>query len=163
MSWKSDYIARFGEGTYAEKLAQRREWGRNLPGGEKQRSQDKRNANPEKQREYDRERARKNPEKVKEAGREVSRKGGKYYEKKQIYKQTGISGERERIRIRHGYYWRPYKRLIAPKSQIHHEWIPNTAKYKGVALVEANAHRYRVIDVILILEGEITLFTERHL
>jgi len=163
MSWKDDYIAKFGEDKYNKRLAQRREGGANLPGGEKGRSKDIREADPEKWRAYYRERSRKNPEKVKEQGRQVSRKTGKYYKKKQIYKQTGLSGERERTRMRDAYYWRPYKRIIAPQSQIHHQWIPETSNYTGLALVEADAHMHGFVDVIQILEGEITLLTEKEI
>lgn len=163
MSWKDDYIAKHGEEAYNKKLAQRKEWGQNLSGGEAQRSRERREVDPEKERAYCRERSRKNPERVKEKGREVSRKTGKYYAKKQIYKQTGLSGERERTRTRHGYYWRKYKNFVAPNSQLHHQWVPNTADYTGLALVEKNAHQYGHINVIQILEGEITLLTEKEI
>jgi hypothetical protein len=163
MSFKSEFIAKHGEVAYVKRLERRREWGRKLPGGEKQRSQDRRDTDPEKWREYDRAWAERNPDKVKAKGREVSRKGGAYYEKKQKYRQTGIPGERERVRMRDGYYWRPYKRIIAPTSQLHHNWLPGTAEYTGLALVEANAHMHGVIDVIQILEGKIRLFTEKEI
>ena len=60
----------------------------------------------------------------------------------------------------HGNLWRKYKNIIAPESQIHHEWIPGTANYRGVALVEADQHMHGIVDVIEILEGKITLLTE---
>lgn len=163
MSWKEDYIAQHGEEAYAKKLAQRKEWGDNLPGGEAQRSKERRDADPEKWRAYCRDWSRRNPETNKKKGRQVSRKTGKYYAKKQKYKQTGIPGERERIRMRHGYYWRKYKNFVAPNSQLHHQWVPNTADYTGLALVEKDAHRYGRIDVIQILEGKITLLTEKEI
>lgn len=164
MSWKDDFIAAHGEDAYAKKLERRREWGRKLPGGEKQRSQERRDADPDKWREYDRAWNRKNPEKIKAKGRKISRKGGKYYDKKRIYKQTGISGERERVRMRDAYYWRPYKRIIAPDSQLHHNWSsPDSAEYTGLALVEKDAHMHGIIDVIQILKGEITIFTEKEI
>ena len=163
MSWKEDYIAEFGEAAYNKKLAQRKEWGQNLLGGEAQRSRYRRAADPEKWRGYSKEWRRNHPEKAIEYGRQVSRKGGKFYEKKQKYKQTGIPGERERTRMRHGYYWRKYKNFVAPESQLHHQWVPNTADYTGLALVEKDAHQYGRIDVIQILEGEITLLTEKEI
>ena len=92
--------------------------------------------------------------------RETSRKGGKYYEKKLEYNRTGIQGRRKVVRVTHGHLYRPYKQIIAPDSQIHHEWIPETANYRGVALVEKDQHMHGFIDVIQILEGEITLLTE---
>jgi hypothetical protein len=161
MSWKEDFIAKHGEEAYANRLTRRRRWGEKLPGGEAQRSKERREENPEKWRKYCRERSRANPERVKEKGREVSRKTGKYYKKKQLYKQTGIQCEREHIRMRHGYYWMPYKHIIAPGSHLHHEWVKGTSKYIGMALVEADRHMRCFIDVIEILEGGITLFTEK--
>ena len=163
ISWKESYIAKHGEEAYAKRLERRREWGANLPGGEKQRSQDRRDADPEKWREYDRAWRERNPETNIEKGRKISRKGGAYYEKKKIYKQTGISGERERVRMRDSYRWRPYKRIIAPESQLHHAWRPNSAEYSGLALVEADAHMHGTIKVIRILEGEISLLTEKEI
>jgi hypothetical protein len=65
--------------------------------------------------------------------------------------------------MRHGYYWRPYKNIIAPGSQLHHNWIPGTADYTGLALVEADQHMRGFIEVIQILEGKITLFTEKEI
>jgi hypothetical protein len=160
MSWKDDFISKFSEEAYAKRLEGRRMWGRKLSGGEKQRSQDRRDANPEQSREYDRAWRERNPETNIEKGRKVSRKGGAYYKNHMKYKQTGLSGEREHVRMRHAYYWRPYKNIIAPDSQLHHQWVPGTAKYTGLALVEKDQHMHGVIDVIKILKGEITLFTE---
>ena len=82
-SWKDTFIAVHGEEAYTKRLKQRREWVRKLPGGEKQRSQDRRDADPEKARENGRAWSRKNPQKIIEKGRKVSRKGGKYYDKKE--------------------------------------------------------------------------------
>ena len=163
MSWKDSYIVAHGEEAYAKRLERRKKWGANLPGGEKQRSQERRDANPDQSREYDRAWNEKNPEKIKEKGRKISRKGGAYYKKKQKYKQTGIPGERERIRMRDGNKWRLYKKIIAPEAQLHHQWIPGTAEYTGLALVEADQHMYGFIDAIQILEGEITLLTEKEI
>ena len=92
---------------------------------------------------------------------ETCRKGGKYYKHVLEYRRTGLQGKRNKIRHKHGHRYRQFKRIIAPNSQIHHEWIPGTAEYTGVALVETNPHRYGVIDVIQILEGAITLLTEK--
>ena len=101
-----------------------------------------------------------NPEKVKANGQESSRKGGKYYEQHQKYFSAGLPHERKIVRLRHGHLYRPYKQIIALESQIHHEWLPETAEYRGVALVEKDQHMHGLIDVIQILEGEITLFAE---
>lgn len=91
---------------------------------------------------------------------EQNHKGGKYYEVKRHYLMTGIPHEKNLIRGKHHRRWTPYKQIIAPDSQIHHEWIPDTADYRGVALVEACSHQQGFVDVIQILEGEITLLTE---
>ena len=72
----------------------------------------------------------------------------------------GWDKKKDLIRGRHRRYYTPYKQIIAPESQLHHEWIPMTAEYRGVALVEANQHLHGYIDVIQILEGEIMLLTE---
>lgn len=79
------------------------------------------------------------------------------------YKQTGISGERERVRMRDRNKWRPYKKIIAPASQLHHNWVPGTAEYTGLALVDADKHMQGVLDVIKTLKGEITQFTEKEI
>jgi hypothetical protein len=126
MSWRSDYIAKFGQEAYDNILTRGSLW---------------REQNPEKVHEY-------------------NRKGGKFYEKRYKYKQIGLQGERERIRKKHGNKWRPYKAIIAPNSQIHHQWRPETSEYDGVALVEKDQHQHGVIDVIEILEGKITLLSE---
>ena len=163
MSFKEDFIEKHGKDAYAKRLERRREWGANLPGGEKQRSQDRRDADPEQAREYDRAWRDRNPQKIIEKGKKVSRKGGKYYKKQQVYKQTGLQGERNKIRYKHANQWRKYKRIIAQDSQVHHQWQKASAEYDGIALVEANKHRYGIIDIIQILEGEITILTEREI
>ena len=100
------------------------------------------------------------PEETKANQHEANRKGGKRYAEKIEYQTTGIQGERHRIRIKHADKYRPFKNIIAPESQIHHEWVPQTAEYRGVALVEADAHMHGFVDVIQILDGKITLLTE---
>ena len=102
-----------------------------------------------------------NPKKAKAIDNEHNRKGGKYYEKHLKYQLTGLAHERNIVRQRHCYYYRPYKRIISPNSVLHHEWLPETSNYTGVALVETDQHQHGYINVIKILEGEITLFTER--
>ena len=94
---------------------------------------------------------------------EHGRKGGKYYEKTRIYNHTGLRGKRNKIRAIDGHKWRPYKRIIAPDSQVHHQWDLESASYRGMALVEADQHTHGFIDVIKILDGEITIFTEAEL
>ena len=73
---------------------------------------------------------------------------------------SGIPHAKNLIRKKHLKKWAPYKKIIAPASQLHHEWIPETADYRGMALVEKDQHLHGFIDVIQVLEGEITLLTE---
>lgn len=100
------------------------------------------------------------PKEVKARQHERDRKGGRYYGSRTAYNSTGLPHDRNLVRQKHGNLYRPYKRIIAPESQLHHEWIPGTANFRGVALVEKDQHQHGYIDVIQILEGEITLLTE---
>ena len=142
---KEETIRRYGIEAYTKQLEQMQAY--------QKKHQDEIKAYRKKQRE-------KEPEKAITTNHESHRKGGKYYEHALEYNSTGIQGERNKIRLKHRGQWRPYKQLIAPDSQIHHEWVPNTAEYTGVALVEADAHQYGIVDVIEILDGKITLLTE---
>ena len=121
----------------------------------------------EKQLEQSRERNKKwrevNPEKMAEVNNNISHKGGKYYEKMTEYNRVGLRSERKAIRGKHQNTWRQYKNIIAPTSQIHHQWRPGTAEYDGVALVEKDQHMHGFIDVIEILGGKITVYTEKEL
>ena len=146
---KEEYIARRGEVAYAKKLARSRAWIKTHPEGRAAINKAYRESYPEEVAAA---------QKVK--NREHSNKGGKHYEKKLVYKRTGIQGGKNIVRNKHGTLWREYKNIIALESQIHHEWIPGTADYCGVALVEANQHMHGFVDVIEILEGNITLLTE---
>ena len=145
---KEERIRRYGKVAWEKHNQQSREW------NEK---------NPEKVRTSVRLYALRNPEKVKAKNREKGRKGGKYYEKAKEYDRTGLRRERNLVRGKHGQRYRPYKKIMAPESQIHHEWLPETANYRGVALVEKDAHMYGFVDVIQILEGKITLLTEEEI
>jgi uncharacterized protein YifE (UPF0438 family) len=100
------------------------------------------------------------PEQVIANAQEQGRKGGKYYDKMLENNRTGIPGEKNKIRSKHQIQYRPYKMIIAPDSQLHHEWVPRTSDYRGVALVEKDAHMHGFVDVIEILNGKITLLTE---
>ena len=102
----------------------------------------------------------KNPEKVRAMHERRSRKDGIYYERMREYHRRTIQGKRAKIRNNHRYIYRQFKQIIAPESQLHHQWIPKTADYTGIALVEADQHIYGFIDVIHVLDGEITLFRE---
>ena len=142
---KEEYIRRYGIKAYAKMQQQKREW-------EKK--------HPEKGREKSRLWKQKNPEKVIATSQDRGRKGGKYYEHTMKYMMSGLPHERNLVRMHHRYLYRPYKQVIAPDSQIHHQWVPGTANYTGVALVEKDQHMHGFIDVIQILEGEITLLSE---
>jgi exonuclease VII large subunit len=100
------------------------------------------------------------PERVKAIRHEQHRKGGKYYDRNLKNEHSGLRGDKNRIRMKHAHQYKPYKDIIAPDSQLHHEWIPNTDEYRGVALVEAEQHMHGIVDVIEILNGKITLLTE---
>lgn len=131
---KEERIKKYGKTAYERKMQQSQEWNK--------KNQDKIKASNDK------------------TGPEQSRKGGKYYDKKRKHQMTGIPHDKELVRGTHKRRWSPYKQIIAPESQIHHEWIPATSKYHGVALVEKYQHQHGFIDVIQILEGKITLLTE---
>lgn len=101
-----------------------------------------------------------NPDKVKAFSHELNHKGGKRYAAKLRYMVTGIPGERHKIRKNHARMYHIIKQAT-PNSVFHHEWMPGTAKYRGLALVEKEAHQHGIIKVIKVLEGKITLLTEK--
>ena len=127
---KEEYIKRYGKAAYEKMQQQCQEWKRD------------------------------HPEKVKASGKEQCRKGGKHYKQFIKHRSIGIPHERGLVRMKHGHLYRPYKKIIAPDSVLHHQWQVGTANYDGVALVEKQQHQHGYIDVVQILEGEITLFTE---
>ena len=145
---REEFIRRYGEAAYEKQLQQVREWNATHP-GEKKVSAHKW--------------VERNPEKLRANHREQHRKGGKHYEKHKQSHKEGLSGDKERVRVKHQRKWAPYKKLIAPDSQIHHQWLPGTAEYTGMALVEKDPHQHGFVDVIQILEGEITLLTEEEI
>lgn len=173
---KEEYIARHGEVAYAKILMQSNEWYKQhlKESSERHKRWYKENcerviANREKWHTEniarDKETSRKwragNLEKVLLNDRAKNRKGGLHYGKKLVYLRTGLQGARNRIRTKHRKRWGEYKKIIAPDSQLHHQWQQGTVKYDGLALVEADQHMHGIIDVIQILDGEITLFRER--
>lgn len=91
---------------------------------------------------------------------ERNRKNGKYYAKKRQFETTGIQRVKRLVRAKHQKRWNKYKQIIAPNSELHHEWIPNSGRYRGVALVDKEKHRHGVINPIQIIEGKIMLFSE---
>jgi hypothetical protein len=145
---KENFIRKYGEVAYKKKLQKTRDW--------KARHREEQNA-------MMKEWHKSHQDKLKIHNYNVSHKGGKGYDEHQKYQRTGLQGKRHTIRAKHGNYYRPYKQIIAPDSQLHHQWIPTTPNYRGVALVEADQHMHGFIDVIQILEGEITLFTEKEI
>lgn len=157
---KEEYIKRYGGKAWEKKLQQGREYHATHRDEEKanfkawyEMHQAEDNAQSKVWRET-------HLEEVKAHHRGQHRKGGKHYEKRQAHKMQGIPHAKNLIRGTHQRIWTPFKQIIAPKSQIHHEWILGTAEYRGVAIVEADSHMHGFIDVIHILEGELTLFTE---
>ena len=127
---KEEAIKRFGEEGYEKLLGYGKEWKRT------------------------------HPALVQANARKRNRKGSKQYEKRKHYDMNGLPHARKLVRMNHGISWRQFKQIIAPNSALHHEWIPGTAKYRGLALVEKDRHQHGYINVIQILEGNITLFTE---
>jgi hypothetical protein len=104
-----------------------------------------------------------NPEKFAEHKHELSRKGGRYYQKALMRNRMGLRGARRGIPRTHQNKYRPYKKIISQDSQLHHQWIPETSKYTGVALVEADQRMHGFIDVIESSKGNITMFTEKEI
>lgn len=90
---------------------------------------------------------------IKKHRNEWDSQGGKYYIKRRTYNTTGLRGARNIIRKRDGNKWQHYKKIIAPDSQLHHQWVPATSEYDGLALVERDQHMHGFIDVVQILEG----------
>jgi hypothetical protein len=131
MSWKDDYIAQYGEEKYQQKLICAGKW--------RERNRDKIEAE--------------------RAGR--YRKGGKHYADIVAYFSKGLPRERKNVRSKHQSRWRPYKLIVAPESVLHHQWRRDSAGYDCVALVEKKQHQYGIIEVIKVLEGRVTLFTEK--
>ena len=145
---KEDYLRRRGgggEAAYEKMLQQSRDWMAK---------------HPEEKKANDKEWCENNPDKVVAHNRERCRKGGRHYENNLKREHRGLRGERNRVRRKHARFYQPYKQIIAPTSQLHHEWIPGTADYRGAALVEPIQHQYGIINPIVILEGEITLLIE---
>ena len=131
ISWKDNFIAKYGEIRYQQKLVLSGKW---------------------------RER---NIAKIKAEREGRYRKGGKNYASIVAYFSNGLPRDRKNVRSKHQKLWRPYKQIIAPDSQIHHQWRRGTSEYDGLALVEKDQHQHGFIDVIKILEGKITLLTEK--
>jgi len=109
--------------------------------------------------------ARSNPERTREYARRRNRPGGKYYMSVLRKNTEGLRHERANRRGRDGAKYRHFKKFIDPlgQTQVHHSWYVASAECEGVALVEKNQHQHGFIDVIEILEGEITVFTEQEL
>ena len=142
---KKECIDIYGKEKYARMLKQNRERNR---------------VHPDQIRANSRKWADAHPDQVLAQSQKHNRKGGKGYKKMRRYKMTGVPHTKGKIRTSHANKWAPYKQIIAPKAQLHHEWLLGTARYRGVALVEANQHMHGFIDVIQIMEGEITLLRE---
>lgn len=128
---KREYIKRYGKSAYEKLMGQNREW------------------------------VKGNRRKVREAHHARNIKGGKDYGARRNYQLTGLPGAKHKVRIAHGTLYRPFKKIIAPDSQLHHQWQQGSASYDGVALVEKDQHMHGFIKVIQILEGKITLYTEQ--
>ena len=157
---KEEYIKRYGKVAYEKHLQQSRDWYAAHPAQKKAADTRWYAAHSEQKKAAVACWVAANPEKVLANNQEHSCKGGKYYEKWLEYLRTGLQAERNKIRAKHRRQYQAIKQAT-PNSVLHHEWIPGTAKYRGLALVEKVPHQNGIIKPILILEGEITLFTEK--
>ena len=146
---KEEFIRKYGEEAYEAKVRRRRESRKSRQG-------------------YKNELAgsaiwwSKNLEKIEEYAKGRNRPGGIYYDEILRKNKEGLRHERAKRRGRDGHKYREYKQIIDPEglSQVHHSWYRGSAECSGIALVEKSQHQHGYIDVIQILEGEITLFTE---
>ena len=116
----------------------------------------RKNNNQEKKNQADQLWRENNPEKIDQYAKE-SRKDGKYYAKRLMYEKTGLQKEKRKIRHNHSRKWQKYKGNWLTETEIHHEWIHETADYNGIAIVDKSEHRHNIINPIEILEGNITL------
>jgi hypothetical protein len=157
---KQEFIDIYGEGAYKDSLRRSTIWNKKHLDVGRRASKKWSETHPEESRASVMKWREEHPEVVRASNQERGRKGGKNYEKALEYWRTGIAGEKKRIRTKHQIHYRQYKNIIAPGSQIHHEWIPGTADYRGVALVEADQHMHGIVDVIEVLDGKITIQTE---
>jgi hypothetical protein len=162
-NWRDDFIAAHGIEAYEKRLAQMRAYHEAHKEEDNARAKKYKEEHLEEEKAYNKEWREEHPEKGIAANQELCRKGGRRYEKMLKYQTTGLRGERNKIRMKHSRQYKPYKDIIAPDSQLHHEWCPQSASYTGLALVEADQHMYGFIDVIEILAGKITLFTEEEI
>jgi hypothetical protein len=175
---KEEIIRQYGEAAYERKLERDRARYKAHPEEAKARDKKYREEHPEmvkvRKKKYreahkeennarDKKYREEHPEKVKASNNEQNRKGSRRYDKKLEYNKKGIPGDKHKIRTKHANQYKPYKDIIAPDSQLHHEWIPKTSDYRGVALVEKEAHMHGFVDVIEILDGKITLLTEEEI
>lgn len=142
---KDQFIKEHGGAAYKDHLQQWGDWN---------------HAHREERNICNQERARANPEITKRKDQQTCRKEGRRYAYHLKYNTTGLPREKELIRKKHRRLYQTFKQLIAPDSQIHHEWVSGTPEYTGVALVEVDQHMHGYIDVIKILDGKITLLTE---
>jgi hypothetical protein len=172
---KEEVIARYGEAAWQRQLEQSKAWNKAHPEERKANKRRYREKHPEQEKAAAKARAKRyyeahkeevlartkkwqeeHPEEVIAHNQEEGRKGGKYYERKLAYEHTGLQGARNRIRMKHNREFKEIKDTLAVEVELHHEWVPDTSEYRGMAFVEKDAHRNGFIDVILLLDGEIT-------
>ena len=161
---KEECIRRYGEAEWERKLEYGREWLNKNSERKKETNKRWQVENRDRYLEYNRQWNVANPDRcVKAVKRWKERNPEKVIAFNRRYSSTGIPHEKRLVRGEHYRYWTPYKQIIAPDSQMHHEWLPGTADYRGMALVEKDQHMHGYVDVIQILEGKITLFTEEEI
>ena len=131
---KDEFIARYSEVKYQRMPARVKAWNRAHPEKVRAHQVKRREEHREELTAYSKRYKEEHPEERAIMHSEQCRKNGKRYRKTQIYNHTGLQGERNKIRYKHAIQWRKYKEVIAPKSQCHHQWCPQSASYTGLAL-----------------------------
>ena len=88
-------------------------------------------------------------------------KGGTHYEKEKEYNRTGLRGERHRIRCIHRKAYRLFKKFFGIDTNIHHEWIPGTAKYRSICVLEVEDHKDKMFEnpVLFFTNNQLVLRT----
>jgi hypothetical protein len=88
----------------------------------------------------------------KEYNKRRNRKGGESYDTYKKYNVTGIRGKRTRVRAIDGKNWRPFKKIIAPETEVHHLWKDGSAEFFGLAIVDISITRIHE-DAEVMLDG----------
>jgi hypothetical protein len=129
---KNAFIEKWGIAAYEKRMKVSRDWRQAHP------------ENTEKWRKQICDWKRTHPIRVKRIARDSYRKHRKEILNRQC---TDTEGLRRSIRGKHR-IWSKYKRFVALATRQHYEWIPETAEYKCIALVENDLRQYPFENVI---------------